>query len=164
IPNVIAMPLTVDKTLLVRAEAKVMLQEFESAASDLSLYYKSKRGQTATAQQISDFYDVPADYESLDEQVAEKYRAKLAGVAKPLHPKFTLTTGMQYNMIQAVLHARRVETLYEGDRWFDIKRYNIEITHDIPGDTPVVLKQDDLRHAMQLPGSVIDAGLPKNPR
>lgn len=164
IPNVITMPLTVDKTLLVRAEAKVMLNEFDSAAEDLSRYYKSKGGRTATAEDISNFYNIPADLSSFSEREQADYNAKLRGVAKPLKPSFTLAAGKQYNMIQAVLHARRVETLYEGDRWFDIKRYNIEITHDIPGGTPVVLKANDPRHAMQLPGSVTASGLPKNPR
>lgn len=163
-PYVITMPLTVDKTLLIRAEAEVMLKDFAGAAQDLSWYYVSKRGSAATAEQISAFYEVPDNYTTLDDASVEKYRAKLAGVAKPLNPKFMLEKGMQYNMIQAVLHARRVETLYEGERWFDIKRYGIEITHEIPGESPVVLGSDDLRHALQLPAAVITSGLKANPR
>lgn len=164
-PYVITMPLTVDKTLLVRAEAEVMLKNFDAAAQDLSRYYVSKRGKSATAKEISDFYNIPDDYQNLDDDTAvAKYRAMLAGIAKPLNPKFTLDKGTQYNMIQAVLHARRIETLYEGERWFDIKRYGIEIKHDILGGTPVVLASDDLRHAMQLPAGVIASGLLANPR
>lgn len=163
VPYTIAMPFTTDKTLLVRAEALVMLGRYDEAASDLSLYYQSKGGNAATASTISSFYNVPADYQSLDEAERELYEAKLEGIAKPLSPHFTLQEGMQYNLIQAVLHARRIETLWDGDRWHDIKRYRIVVHHRLYDGTVVTLEKDDPRRAMQLPRSVIVAGLAPNP-
>ena len=50
-----------------------------------------------------------------------------------------------------MLHLRRVETVHEGLRWLDIKRYGIEISHNRDGETPDVLTKDDLRRAWQLP-------------
>ena len=63
-----------------------------------------------------------------------------------------------------MLHLRRVETVQEGLRWLDIKRYGIEISHNRDGETPDVLTKDDLRRAWQLPQDVISAGVPGNPR
>ncbi|MCQ2156087.1 MAG: hypothetical protein MJY57_02655, partial [Bacteroidales bacterium] len=58
----------------------------------------------------------------------------------------------------------------QGMRWFDIKRYGIEIDRRIMNDNGNAslrsdhLAKDDLRRAMQLPLKVTDAGLAKNPR
>ena len=83
---------------------------------------------------------------------------------KRLDPDFTVTAGEQENLIHAVLHARRVVTLHEGLRWQDIKRYGIEIAHTQGLNAPDSLKWNDLRRAIQIPATVISAGMQKNPR
>lgn len=163
-PYVITMPLTVDKTLLVRAEANALLGNLDAAATDLSRYYVSKGGNAANKAAIVAFYTIPDNYTTLTDREVEAYTAKLEGVCKPLSPKFTLAAGEQTAMIQAVLHARRIETMYEGDRWFDIRRYGLSIKHEREDGAPHVLASHDLRYAMQLPSSVVIAGLPANPR
>ena len=73
-------------------------------------------------------------------------------------------------MLQAVLAFRRTETMHMGLRWFDIKRYGIEIPRRVmnadglPKEKVDFLSKDDLRRALQLPNKVIEAGLEKNPR
>ena len=73
-------------------------------------------------------------------------------------------------MLQCVLGFRRIETLQTGLRWFDVKRYGIEIVRRIMDDkgnpeTLVdVLKQDDPRRAIQIPSKVLSAGIQANPR
>lgn len=163
-PRVIAMPFTADKTLLVRAEANNMLKLYDEVAADLTLYYKSKGGSSATAQEISDFYNVPQSVGILTPVERRKYETMLAGVCKPLAPHFGLELGMQYNLAQAVLHARRAETLFEGDRWFDIKRYRIAIKHQVHNGDLLELGADDLRKAMQIPPANVSAGILPNPR
>jgi len=70
--------------------------------------------------------------------------------------------------LQVLLHLRRIETVHTGLRWFDIKRYGIEITRvDVSDGSKVtvtsnVLKKDDKRRALQLPADVITAGLAPN--
>ena len=66
-------------------------------------------------------------------------------------------------MLRFILHARRIETVCDGLRWFDIKRYGIEIEHNING-TVEKLAWDDERRALQLPQDVIYAGVEGNPR
>ena len=68
------------------------------------------------------------------------------------------------NLIHCILHLRRVETLHDGLRWYDVKRYGIEISHNKDGMEPEVLKMNDPRRAFQLPQDVINAGLQPNPR
>ena len=70
--------------------------------------------------------------------------------------------------IWCVLHFRRIETLHDGMRWFDIKRYGIELEHEISdGVGGVVTKKliwNDDRRAIQLPQEAIEGGQTKNPR
>ena len=53
----------------------------------------------------------------------------------------------------------------EGGRWFDIKRFDIEITHEAyqTGATDVLARRD-LRRAVQIPEEVISYGVVPNPR
>lgn len=151
-----------DETLLVRAEARIMQQKFDEAAADLDIWAKNfcKVTIPVTVQSINDFYN------------AMPYYTKEAPTQKKqLHPKFTVATGTQENMIHAVLQARRVLTLYEGLRWFDVKRYGIEIYRRVLQRDGQEIKEikdklgvEDPRRALQLPQSVIKAGLEANPR
>lgn len=157
-----AFPFTVDRVLLWRAEARVMLSDFDGAASDLSAWYVSKKGQAATAQQISDYYNVvinPTDPDDVREAMIRKQET----VSKPLHPKFDIAAGMQTNMMHAVLHARRILSMHDGTRWDDIKRYGIEITHKLYTGETMTLKTDDHRRALQIPASILSVGVEPNP-
>lgn len=149
-PHVTAFAFTTDETIITRAEGYALLKEYEKAASDLSDWYVSKESTIrCTAQDIVNFYST----------------ANVKTVAKPLNPKFiTLEPGMQTSMIQAVLHARRIETIHEGKRWLDIRRYGIEITHPLANTDPQILTPFDKRLAIQIPDAVASAGLDKNPR
>ncbi|MGG5505995.1 MULTISPECIES: RagB/SusD family nutrient uptake outer membrane protein [unclassified Myroides] len=61
---------------------------------------------------------------------------------------------------------RRRDSHLEGQRWFDVKRFNIEVTHyNIAGSArEEVLKKDDYRRQIQLPDMAISNGLEANPR
>lgn len=155
---------TVDKALLARAEAKTLLGRYDSAAEDLKFWYASK-GAAAdvlgamTPTSIADFYDPEKFF-------GEEREQKLKTVAKALNPRFAkpLEAGVQTGLIQAVLHARRIETIHEGSRWDDIKRYGIRIEHEIWGEEPVVLEAHDLRKAIQIPDPIVASGVVPNPR
>lgn len=86
-------------------------------------------------------------------------------IRKTFHPQgFTVEAGTQEDILQFILQMRRLETLYQGLRFLDIKRYGIEFSHDVDEESPIVFKAGDLRGAIQLPDDVIEAGLPANPR
>lgn len=96
----------------------------------------------------------------------------LSTVKKHLHPGFAIDAegSVQESMLQCVLDLRRIETMHQGLRWFDIKRYNIEIPRryigadGYPQQNLDWLAQDDPRMAVQIPMSIVSAGVQPNPR
>ncbi|WP_303012167.1 RagB/SusD family nutrient uptake outer membrane protein [uncultured Bacteroides sp.] len=145
-PHVVLPAFTTDETLLCRAEAHVLKKEYEAAATDLSYWYMKKGTVANTAKEIMEFYK---NNDNLEE----------------------LNTGLTYEpeqvlMLSAVLHARRVEGIHEGIRWLDIKRYGISYEHVVHNSSPIVLKANDLRKAIQIPSEVLAApgGMTPNPR
>ena len=63
---------------------------------------------------------------------------------------------------------RRIATLHEGLRWSDIKRYGIVIYRRSIANNNIVVTDEmpvnDARRAMQIPKSVVLAGMQPNPR
>ena len=138
-----------------------------------SIVKKTKFNKNLTTEQIVAFYQ-GVKYATWDNGT----------IKKKLHPAFNIgaDNGIQESMIQCVLSMKRIDGLAQGLRWFDIKRYGIEIwrrtmeadphaTSDGPTLRPAtykgvqdVLTVDDPRRAMQLPQDVISAGMTPNPR
>ena len=86
-------------------------------------------------------------------------------IKKELHPQgFSIPDHTTENLIQCVLHLRRVTTVHEGLRWNYIKRYGIEYSHARSGKADDELLVNDPRRAVQIPQEVIAAGLEANPR
>jgi tetratricopeptide (TPR) repeat protein len=92
---------------------------------------------------------------------------------KHLHPEFVnLVEGSdQENLLQCLMYIRRQEFLQEGLRWFDVKRYDIEIPRRLINTTTKgvdkvtdLLKSRDPRRAIQLPTETLSAGMTANPR
>lgn len=149
-----------DETLLCRAEAYALKGEatLDKATEDINIWLSSHtlNGLQVTTQQIVDYYGA-ISYMPLDNSTRT--------VKKELNPLgFVVAKGNQEEMIQCILHLRRIETMHEGLRWQDIKRYGIEISHNRDGLVNDELRVDDPRRAIQLPQDVINAGLERNPR
>lgn len=147
-----------DEALLCRAEAHALKGNLDKAVEDINLWLASHTiGKIQkTKEQLIQIYDAMA-YMPIDNSTHTP--------KKKLNPRgFTVAAGDQENIIQCILHLRRVETVHEGLRWQDIKRYGIEISHNREGLANDVLSVDDPRRAIQLPQDVITAGLPANPR
>lgn len=158
---------TGDETLLVRAEAEALSNDSTSAIRDLNYWVQNhcqeKRGTstrpTLTMASINEFYDA-LDYAAVTPE-SDLQRS----VKKRLHPQgFTVTSGNQENLIQFILQCRRIDTIHDGSRLIDLKRYGIEYTHPIDGENPIVISAGDKRLAIQLPDDAIANGLTANPR
>lgn len=150
--------LTTDETLLCRAEAYALNNQLDLAVADINdwLATHTLDGMQVTQQDIVDFYGAIACM-PLDNSTRT--------IKKTINPLgFTVAEGDQEEIIQCLLHLRRIETMHEGLRWQDIKRYGIEISHNREGQANDILTLDDPRRAIQLPQDVIDAGLQANPR
>ncbi|MDR7208710.1 RagB/SusD family nutrient uptake outer membrane protein [Flavobacterium piscis] len=77
---------------------------------------------------------------------------------------FYALTDLQNSYIKAIAEIRRRDFIHEGIRWFDIKRFNLEVTHQIYNEPTNVLTKDDNRRALQIPLQASINGIEKNPR
>lgn len=150
-------PFTADETLLCRAEAKLYLDNRDGAIQDLGFWTASHLvSNPLTLANIQSKYD------------RSKPNNDFVSILNPTEMGFTkVLTGDDLSVLDCILHFRRIETVHEGQRWFDIKRYGIKIYHhyrgaqeeDIHTDS---LTWDDPRRVLQLPNNVIEAGFPPN--
>jgi hypothetical protein len=69
-------------------------------------------------------------------------------------------------LLEFLLIERNKEFLAQGMRWFDIKRFELEVEHTLAdGETTIELDDNDLRKVLQIPSSAISVGgLKPNPR
>lgn len=158
--------LTAEEALLNRAEAYIMTEQYDLALADMNLW-------TANTLNASKCATVTLTAESITEWVngMEYYTDEAPTPKKTLNPVLaTLKDDKMEAFVHAILYIRRVEFYMMGMRWFDVKRYGIEITRRTLGTTLEVLEtydrlsKDDPRRALQLPKDVITAGLTPNPR
>jgi len=152
---------TAEETLLTRAEAYIMQKDYTAALSDMNLYLSNScsKYKTLTEANISSWAASVADYDP-----------KNPTPKKPLNPAFEIDQ-TQEGMIHTLLLLRRYETLHYGLRWFDVKRFGIEIyrrtlTSNDLGIKSVddTLEVRDNRRAVQLPADVLAADMTPNPR
>ncbi|GHV17166.1 hypothetical protein FACS1894169_11940 [Bacteroidia bacterium] len=159
--HTMTVPLTADETLLCRAEAYILKKDYANAVADINawIHTHSVEKKMFTQDEIVDFYDKQTYMPTVPASATDRK------IKKKINPQgFTIEAGVQENLIQCILHLRRIETMHEGLRWQDIKRYGIEISHNRDGLTPDILTVNDLRRAIQIPQDVISAGLTANPR
>ena len=162
---------TAEETLLCRAEAKIYKQDYAGALADLQIWDKGRQ-------------KLPANYtftELTDEVIREYYNAeKHTTAANKYDPRPTIFNDLHidevcpsesYSLkaemmpyIYCLLHFRRIETIFDGYRWFDLKRYGMTVTHKIGRDRVETLTMFDPRRALQIPAEVIAAGMAGNDR
>ena len=145
---------TTDECLLNRAEAYVLTGDYAKAAADLTTWMQNivQTDLVLTPELITDFYN-SVDYSYSDARGVE------STIKKHLHPAFDIGAegGTKEAMLQCVLGFRRIETLQTGLRWYDVKRYGIEIVRRVmnasgqPERRTDVLTVDDPRRAVQIP-------------
>lgn len=147
---------TGEETLLCRAEAYVMKRDYANALADLKVWDNSRNiGLTSNKPQ------------ELTEDIIERYyNRSTCPQRNVLHcsdicPDWNIDN-KQNNWLLCVLHFRRLETINQGLRWFDIKRFGIEVRHKQGLDAAKILTWDDPRRAIEIPPTVIEAGMASN--
>jgi len=149
-------PFTAEETLLCRAEAKLYQGDRNGAIQDLGFWTNSK------------LVTSPLNLAGIQRKYSRAGRNQWCS---PLHPAEMgfekVLTGDDLAVLDCVLHFRRIETMFEGMRWFDIKRYGITVYHHYRGANEDAIHTDSLtyndpRRVLQLPKNVIDAGYPAN--
>ncbi|MBR5747774.1 MAG: RagB/SusD family nutrient uptake outer membrane protein [Prevotella sp.] len=187
---------TGDEVLLNRAEAYIMKNDYASAAKDMTIWMQniSRTADAAKLQLtpesiVEKMAKIEYSYSQnfvknsqgaiiLDSHGADSVvtvgtdQGVVSTIKKHLHPKFTIDAegSVQESMLQVLLAMRRIETLHEGKRWFDIKRWGIRIPRRVmdgsgkPLEITDWLEVDDQRRAIQIPMKVKEAGYEPNPR
>lgn len=154
-----------EETLLTRAEAKLFLGDKEGALKDIDTWEKARRQSPSAVGYEDEFEDFTFDN-------IEKYYGGDPGygIAKEIHidqicPESDATASLDeiMPMLQCIQHLRRIETIHNGMRWFDIKRFGLEFSRKIGKDGVDFLSVEDPRKAVQIPAEVIAAGMQANP-
>ncbi len=151
---------TGDETLLVRAEAEILLGQYEKALQDINLELSvlKKKGGELSLDDIRAYY-----------QAVRYYTPMAPTVKKELHTNFSIDPSTEEPLLQCLLHLRRIVTIHDGLRMQDVKRYGMTIYRREVKNAKVVavtdsMKVRDPRLAIQLPSDVVSAGLEPNPR
>jgi len=129
-----------EEVLLNRMESLIELNRLDEAVDDLQILVDHRySGQpvTVSIQLLREAFGVAGDPFVSD--------------------KFVMRT---YTQIE-----RRKEFIVQGLRWFDIKRFELEVDHNLADGSIITLEDGDLRKALQIPASAIEVGgLQPNPR
>ena len=157
---------TMDEALLNRAEAEIMLGQNDAACADMTIWMKNffNTNVTLTPTSVQTYFKtVPYAYADAAKMVPS--------FKKHISPRFTIDAegSVQESLLQCLLNFRRVETVHQGMRWMDIRRYNIEIPRRLigangrPSKNLDWLEKDDPRQVVQIPQSIREAGVAGNP-
>ena len=168
---------TGDMLILERAEAYALQGKLAEAVADMntwmSTHCKDKvetqddgtEAVVGPAPAVQTVASISAFVNGLDYAKRNPATWRERSLRKRMHPQgFTVETGDMENVLQLLLHMKRIENQPHGLRFNDLKRYGIEFTHAVRGEDPVIFIAGDLRGAVQLPNTVITAGLPGNER
>ena len=161
-PHILQRAFTANELLLARAEAKIMLRQYDAACEDLCAYWnnsveklsdvdKATYGNyvnVATKQIIENWYSNTSHsncYENWDctQLVSSDY--VIPHEATPY--------------MNCLNEWRRWETSFEGLRFFDLKRWGRDIVHETRGYDPIVIHPGDPRLAIEVPWEAISAGM-----
>lgn len=142
-----------EEALLLRAEGNVMLKQYDSALSDIKIYLQ-KRIEKLSAEELQGI---------TDDKITSFYGDSKADYFVALKPFYTLDD-KQSSYLRFILDLRRKEFYLTGQRWFDLKRFNMRIRHWISNEDEVFLEPNDPRRELQLPEQTIQNGLEANPR
>ncbi|MCQ2311081.1 MAG: RagB/SusD family nutrient uptake outer membrane protein [Paludibacteraceae bacterium] len=171
-PCMLRREFTTGETLLCRAEAEIMTGQMDAAIADMNIWTKGYLcKEDLIGRYIEDFFSLDKNEQAREEEgEKERIYERYFQIVPTLHctdmsPLWTEYTENKLPYIWCVLHFRRIENLHDGTRFYDIKRYGIEITHYFgPEKNKYFLSWNDDRKAVQLPQEVIIAGQPKNER
>ncbi len=169
---------TTEETLLCRAEAYLFMGEIDKAMEDLKTFDGAMQKNANST---------PDRYRPMTRELVERFYSlegskrtggRAHGIMKPIHID-QVCPNAQYRVtdeilpyLQCVQHFRRIWTVHTGQRWFDIRRFGLSVTHNIgvKGSKTIgvtAVGDDwfiDARYAIQIPTEIQAAGMKPTPR
>ena len=166
-PHVIRREFTATELLLERAEAKLLSQtsqDIPGAVADLIAFDDSRRTFSSADTQR---FEANGALTPLTESLILSYYSNMNNpncfenwdFTQRMSPDFIVPANVVTYM-NCLNDMRRFETVFDGLRFFDLKRYGIEYSHSIGNPARVeTLTWDDPRRAIEVPQEVIAAGM-----
>lgn len=153
VPSFMMPVFTTDELMYNRIEALLYLDEIDAALDDFNLLVNTriKYSTTLSKYDINHFYttgemvffppwELPT-YET-PEEIAE----------------------LKGSMFKFYLDLKRKDFIHEGMRWFDIRRFDLEVTHETAEGETFTLEAKDLKKTLQIPEIAVANGLQPNKR
>lgn len=177
-PHTIRREFTNTQLLLERAEALLLSPDRRDVAmafEDLKAYEKSRQ---SLDEENYKYFASDGSIEDLTEDIIKRYYTYMP-YAKEQNPgvveNYNFTQNMSPDFVipddvalyfNCLMDFRRYETLFDGGRWFDLKRFGMDVTHEYRDDDKsvktITLSWNDKRRAFELPQKVLSAGLPSS--
>lgn len=142
-----------DMLFIDRLEAFIMLDRLDEAL-EMYNYLVLSRTILPKGKTPEDFMGIIeySDIEALYPYKMDKFKT------------FNQISEKQSVMLAALVDMRRREGYQEGYRWFDIRRFNLEVKHNVVGGADVTLNKADVKYQLQIPQIAINRGITANPR
>lgn len=162
-PKIIHRAFTASELLLSRAEAKVMKGEYEEGMKDVCIYWNSSYGHfsSRTKEQMAGFW-VSLTPEMLYQHYnnSTKYNCFANwDFTQEVSPEFVIPAAATPYM-NCINEMRRFETVFEGLRFFDLKRWGIPYKHTVGVEgVEYEIKAGDPRLAVEVPWETLAAGI-----
>lgn len=162
-PHIVRREFTSAETLLCRAEAKILKKnpDFEGAVADLRAY--DKNHQILPTPGVEKYFNRDGE---LSSELIKKYYTKeknplvvLDYNTSLMDPEFIISEEAK-PYFDCMMDFRRIETIGDGTRFFDVKRLGLEYSHTIGKSATVeTLTWNDPRRAIEIPQEVQAAGV-----
>ncbi len=153
--------LTMEEVLLNRAEANVMLGNFDDALIDINTFLSTRLsrnswdGKAITSAEVQSYFGI-------DTKALPAWREYIEYF--PYFCDFTDEANLEkFAYTNTILALRKAEFLGTGLRWFDVRRYDIPIVHTSVTHPTDTLVAGDRRRACQIPDQAKGNGIKPNP-
>jgi len=165
-PHIITRAFTANELLLERAEAKIMLKNYDGAQEDLMAYWNNSLESFSEADTKA--YVETGYIKRLTPTILKSYYSIASNANCFSSWDFvTQNVSSQYVIPEEATHLmncvndfRRFETVAEGLRYFDMKRWGMEMSHTVSVESvEYTLAANDSRRAIEVPWETMSAGL-----
>lgn len=136
-PYVMVPLFTTEEVLFNRAEANLYLGKTDAVLADMNLF-ASKR--------------------------IKNYNTATHRITSTSARNYYQTTSTASALLNVIMDFKRAEYVQEGQRWFDLQRYKVTVTHQTINGETLTLTADDRRRVLQIPASALTSGITLNPR
>lgn len=168
-PRIIQRTFTSSLLLLERAEAKIMTGDIAGGAADMMLYWNSSYDSFSDKDKLA----YGKYFKAMTDEAIRNYYSKEStpncfmdwSFTNQLSSEFTIPSeAIPY--MNCLNDLRRYETSFEGQRFFDLKRWNMPYYHSIPNidargnvtAQTLEMPSNDSRRALEVPWESIASG------